>query len=53
VTLDPTALGAGNLFSDAVIVMLLAIFEPRMTFEVHASAEILSRPGAEKKGVGL
>jgi hypothetical protein len=33
--------------------MLLAVLEPRMTFEVHALAETLSAARAWGKGVGL
>ena len=53
VPLHATASGTGHLFADAIVLMLLAVFEPRMTFEVHALAEILSAGQPEEKGVGL
>jgi len=49
-TLDAPAAGTRHLFRDAVVVMLLAIFEPRMTFEIHVLADILPARKKKKRG---
>jgi hypothetical protein len=48
--LDAAATGTRHLFRDAVVVMFLAIFEPRMTFEIHVLADILPAGKQKKRG---
>src|SRR5688572_28642945 len=47
--LDPPPARTGNLFGDAVIVMLLAVLATRMTFEIHAVWTELYPPHGGRK----
>src|SRR5208282_2044754 len=49
VSLHTAPSGAGHLFTEAVIVVLLAVFASRVTLEVHAWAPLYP-PGTRKKG---